>query len=122
MLPLCELLDDLLRERPSLRRQRDHALRALVGVDGLEGRRDDVDAKHHPGAASVRLVVDLRVCERRRVAVAEQAQVQLVAEHGRNGPLLRQPREGVRDQGEDVELQRKPPLSVAGRGPVHRRY
>ena len=76
-------------------------------VRGVEGRGDDVHAQDHPCAAAVRLVVHLRARKRGRVAIAEQAQVQLVAEHGRNGPLLRQPREGVRNQGEDVELQRR---------------
>ena len=102
---LRELLHDRLRELPSLRRQRDHAVLGHAAVDGVERGRDDVDAQHHPRAAAVRLVVDLAGAQRRRVAIAEQAQVELVAEDGRDGPLLGEPREGVRDRCEDVELQ-----------------
>ena len=50
---------------------------AGVAVDGLERGADDVDAQHHPGAAAVRLVVDLAAGERRVVAVVEEAQVEL---------------------------------------------
>ena len=103
----CELLDHVLRQLPALRRQRDDSMSGRVAVGRLERGRNDIDAEHHPGSAAVGLVVDLRSGERCVVAVAEQAQVQLVAEHGRNGPLLRQPRKGLRDQGEDVELQRR---------------
>src|SRR5262249_42834809 len=42
------------------------------------------------------------------VAVVEQVQVELVAEHGRDGTLLREPGERVRDESEDVELQGRP--------------
>ena len=85
------------------------AIDAVVGhaaVDGVERGRDDVDAQHHPRPAAVRRVVDLAVRERRRVAVAEEAQVELRAEHGRQRALLGQPAEGVRNQGEDVDLHR----------------
>ena len=102
-----ELFDHGLRQLTTLRRQRDDPMRRRACVSGLEGGRDDVDSKHHPGAAAVRLVVDLRACERRVVAIAEQAQVQLAAEHSCKGALLRQPRKGLRDQGENVELQRR---------------
>ena len=98
-----ELLDDGLRQRPALRRQGDDALRGLLAVDRVERRRDDVDAQHHPGAAAVRLVVHLAGAERRRVAVVEEPQLELGAEHGRERPLLGHPRERVRNLGEDVE-------------------
>ena len=48
-----------------------------------------------PGAAAVRLVVDLAGGERRVVAVVEEPQVELVAEHGRNRTLLGEPGERV---------------------------
>ena len=103
-----ELLDHRLRQLPPLRRQRNHAVRGRSGVHGIERRGDDVDAQHHARAASVRVIVDLAAGERRVVAVAEQAQLELAAEYGGHGPLLRQPRERVRNQSEDVELQRRP--------------
>ena len=76
-----------------------------AAVRGVERRRDDVDAQHHPGAAAVRLVVDLAGAERRRVAVVEEAQLELAAEHARERLLLGEPGEGVGNEGEDVELQ-----------------
>ena len=63
-----------------------------------------VDAEDHPRSATVRLVVDLPRPERCRVAVVEQAQVEPGPEHGRDRPLLGQPRKGVRHKGEDVDL------------------
>ena len=100
---LGELLDDRLRQRPPLRRQRDHALRPLVAVHRLERSGDDVDAQHHARAAAVRLVVDLAGAKRRRVAVVEETQLELRAEHARDRPLLGEPGEGVRDECEDVD-------------------
>ena len=44
------------------------------------------------------------VSQRRRVAVREEAQVELAAEHRRDRALLGQPGERVRDEREDVEL------------------
>jgi hypothetical protein len=73
-------------------------------VDRIQRGRDHVDAEHHAGAAAVGVVVDLTVAERRRVAVREQSQVELSAEDRRDRTLLRQPREGVRHEREDVEL------------------
>src|SRR4029453_5214256 len=64
-----------------------------------------VHAKHHPGAASVGLVVDLAGGEGRVVPVVEEPKVELVSEHGRNRPLLREPGERMREESEDVELQ-----------------
>ena len=52
------------------------------------------------------LVVDLAGPERRRVAVAEEAQLELGAEHGSERPLLGEPGERVREEREDVELHR----------------
>jgi hypothetical protein len=40
------------------------------------------------------------------VAVVEEAQIELGAEHGGDRALLGLPREGVRKQGEDVDLHR----------------
>ena len=84
-----ELLDHPLVERPSLRRQRDHPAPGLAAVRGVERRGDDVDAEDHAGAAAVRLVVDLAAAKRRRVAVGEQAQVELTAENGRRRVAVR---------------------------------
>ena len=111
---LRELLDDLLRQRPATRRERDHAVLGHAAVHRVERRRDDVDAQHHPGAAAVRLVVDLARAERRRVAVAEQPELELVAEHARERLLLREPREGVRDESEDVDAHRRVRLFRSG--------
>ena len=91
-------------ELAALRRKRDDSMLGDAAVGGFERGGDDVDAQHHPRAAAVGLVVDLPGAERRRVAVAEEAQVELAAEDGRDGALLGQPREGVRNQCEDVDL------------------
>ena len=72
---------------------------ALAAVGGLERGGDDVDAQDHPRAAAVRLVVDLAGAERRRVAVVEEAQLELAAEDVRDRPLLGQPGIGVRERG-----------------------
>ena len=76
-----------------------------AAVNGIERGRDHVHAQHHPGAAAVGLIVDLARPERRVVAVAEQAEVELVAEHGSDRTLLSEPGERVWDESEDVELQ-----------------
>ena len=94
-----ELLDERLVELPPLRRERDHPRRALVAVDGVERRRDDVDAQHHPRATAVRRVVDLPGAQRRRVPVVEEAELELGAENRRERLLLGQPAEGVREPG-----------------------
>ena len=54
-----ELLDELLVELPTLRRERDDAMLGYAAVHRIERRGDDVDAQHHAGAAAVRVVVDL---------------------------------------------------------------
>ena len=100
-----KLLDDRLVQLAPLRRQGDHAMVGHAAVDGVKSRRDHVDAQHHSGAAAVGLVVDLARPERRVVAVAEQAQVELVAEHGSDRTLLSEPGERMWDESEDVELQ-----------------
>ena len=76
-----ELLDDRLRQLAPLRRQGDDAMRRSRAVRRVEGGRDDVDAQHHPGTAAVRLVVDLPRAQRGRIAVVEEAQLELCAEH-----------------------------------------
>src|SRR5204862_6285895 len=100
--PRGEVLDDRLRQRPSLRRERDHRPRRLAAVYGLQRGGDDVHAEYHPRPAAVRLVVDLPRPQRRRVAVVEETQLELSAEDARERPLLGQPGVGVRDKGEDV--------------------
>src|SRR3954467_2671202 len=100
---LGELLDDRLRERAPLRRQRDHPLRPVLAIHGRERSGHDVDAKDHARAAAVRLVVDLPGAKRRRVAVVEEPQLELCPEDARDRPLLGEPREGVRDKCEDVD-------------------
>src|SRR4029079_18556455 len=64
----------------------------------------DLDAAPHARAAPVGLVVHLAAAERREVAVVPEAQVELSSEHGRDGPLLRHPGEGMRERCEDVDL------------------
>ena len=95
----------------------------VAAVDGVERGRDHVHAQHHPRAAAVGLVVDLAVGERRVVAVVEQAQLELVAEHGSDRPLLREPGERVRKESEDVELHRngaREAVRLAGVGEASR--
>ncbi len=94
-----ELLDDRLRQLPALRGQRDDPVAGLAAVGGVERSRDDVDAEHHAGAAPVRLVVDLAGAERRRVAVVEEAELELRPEHARKRLLLGEPGEGMRERG-----------------------
>ena len=68
-------------------------------VGSIERRGDDVDAQHHPCPAAVRLVVHLSPAERRRVAVVEEAQLELGAEDVRDGHLLGEPGIGVWERG-----------------------
>ena len=98
-----ELLDELLVELPSLRRERDDAVVRRAAVDGVERGGDDVDAQHHPRPAAVRVVVDLARAQRSRVAVVEDAQLELGAEHRRQRTALANPGERVGDEREDVE-------------------
>ena len=93
--------------RRPVRRQRHDPRRQRVAVDAVERGRDHVDAQHHAGAAAVRLVVDLSAAERREVAVVEEPKVELGPEHGRTGRPLRQPGEGRRNEGEDIEAHRR---------------
>ena len=72
-------------------------------VDGVERGGDHVHAQHHPGAAPVRLVVHLAGGQRGRVAVVEDAEVELRAENGRDRTSPPEPLEGVRNEREDVE-------------------
>ena len=102
-----QLFDERLVELAALRRERDHASRGCLAVDGLERRRDDVDPQHHPGAAAVRRVVDLAGTQRRRVAVVEEPELELGAEDGGDRLLLGQPAERVWHLGEDVETHRR---------------
>ena len=110
-----ELLDHRLRQLPPLRRQRDHALLGRAAVDGVERGRDDVDPQHHARAAAVRLVVHLAGAQRRRVAVVEEAQLELGAEHRGERPLLGHPRERVRNLGEDVEAHSRAGYSASAK-------
>ena len=110
-----ELLDDGLGQRPTLGRQRDHALVGRAAVDRVERGRDDVDAQHHPGAAAVGLVVDLAAAQRRRVAVVEEPELELGPENGRERPLFGHPCERMRNLGEDVETHSRSRLLVVAR-------
>ena len=99
-----ELLDELLVELASLRRQRDHPRRPGAGaVDRLERGVDDIDAEHHAGAATVRLVVYLPGPERREVPVAEQVQLELRPQDGGERPPLGHPGERLGYEREDVD-------------------
>ena len=99
-----ELFDDVLRQLPALRCQRNDALVGHAVVHRVERSRDDVDPQHHAGAAAVGLVVDLRSAQRCAVTVREEPQIELGPEHGGHRPLLRQPGEGMRNESEDIEL------------------
>ena len=67
-----ELLDHRLGQLPALRTERDHGVVHGPAVNSVERGGDDVDAQHHAGTASVRLVVDLAVPERRVIAIGEE--------------------------------------------------
>jgi hypothetical protein len=54
-----KLLDHFLRQLPALRRQCHDAMSGRAPVGRFQRGRDDVDTKHHSGAAAVGLVVDL---------------------------------------------------------------
>ena len=99
-----ELLDEGLGELPAFRRQRNDAVLRDTPVDRVERRRDDVDAQHHAGARRRRARRRPAGHERRVVAVGVQPQVELAAENRRDGALLGQPGERVRDEREDIEL------------------
>ena len=101
---LRELFHDLLRQLPALRGQRDDPVVGHGAVGRVESSRDDVDPEQHPRAAAVRLVVHLPGTERRRVAVGEQPEVELGTEHRGDGALFGEPREGVGNEGEYVQL------------------
>ncbi len=58
------------------------------------------------------LVVHLALLERCRVAVAEQAKVELGAEDGSERPLLGEPGERVRDEREDIDAQSRRRLAT----------
>ena len=109
-----EAFDNLLVERPPLRRQHDDPVVGLAAVDGVERRGGHVHPQHHPRATAVRLVVDLTGAKRCEVPVVEQPQLELSAEHGGERTLLREPCEGVWNEGEDVELHSGKVLVVAG--------
>ena len=107
-----ELLDQRLIELAALRRQSDHPVIGTLSVGRVERRRDDVDPQHHARAAPVRVVVHLTLVERCRVAVAEQAKVELGPEDGRKGPLLGEPGERVGDEREDIDAQSRRRLAT----------
>ena len=112
MLLFRQLFDDLLRQRASLRRERRDPRGQRAAVGGVEGRRDDVDPQHHARAAPVRVVVHLPLFERCRVAVAEQAKIELSPEDGSEWPLLGEPGERVRDEREDIDAQSRRRLAT----------
>ena len=98
-----ELLHELLVELPPLGRERDDPVTGRAAVDRLESSRDDVHAQHHSRTTAVRVVVHLARAQGRGVAVVEDAQVELGAEHRSHGTALPEPGERTRDQREDVE-------------------
>ena len=98
-----ELFDELLVELPSLRRERDDAVVRRTAVHSVERGRDDVHPKHHPRPASVRVVVHLSGAQRGRVAVVEDAELELVPEHRRQRTSLANPVERGRNEREDVD-------------------
>ena len=57
-------------------------------------------------------VVNLALPERRRVAVVDQAQVELRPEDGRKRALLGEPGERVRDEREDIDAQSRRRLAT----------
>ncbi len=83
-----------------------------TAVYRVQRRGHDVDAKHHAGPAAVRLVVHLTRAERCRVAVVEDPEIELGAEHGRDRPALANPVESGRNEREDVEAHRQSRLPV----------
>ena len=117
---LGKLLHQLLIELASLRRQRDHPVAGSPAVDRVESGRDDVDPENHPRAAAVRLVVDLASRERRRVAVAEQAELELGTEHGSDRTLLGEPGERVWDEREDIDAQGGRRLAIGCESRLHK--
>jgi hypothetical protein len=76
-----------------------------LAVGRFERGRDDVDAQDHACAAAVRVIVDLAVPERRRVAVVEQPELELGAEDRGERPLLGEPGERMRKEREDIDSQ-----------------
>ena len=115
MLLVGQLLDDLLRQLPALRAESHDAVVGDAAVDGVERGGDYVDAQDHAGTAAVRLVVDLAGAERRRIAVVEKPQVELGTQHRRERTLLGHPREGVRDEREDVDPHSANPCATTTR-------
>ena len=107
-----EVFDQLLVEPASLGGQGDHPVFSVLVVRRFECGCDHVDAQHHARAAAVRVVVDLAVPERRRVAVVEQPQVELGPENGSEGPLLGEPGERVREEREDIDAQSRRRLAI----------
>src|SRR5207247_10704864 len=63
----------------------------------------------------VRVVIAPGPAQRRRVAVGEEPQLELRAEHGRDGTLLGEPCERVWREGEDVELHGRKAIQGSGR-------
>ena len=100
-----ELFDQLLIQLASLGRQGDHPVAGRPVVGCVERGGDDVDPQDHARAAAVGLVVHLTGLERRRVAVVEQAELELRAEHGRERALLGEPAKRMWDEREDIDTQ-----------------
>jgi hypothetical protein len=107
-----KFLDQLLVELATLRRQGDHPVLGAISIRRIERGCDDVDPQHHARSAAVRLVVHLALPERRRVAVVDQAQVELRTEDGRERTLLGEPGERVREEREDIDAQSRRRLAI----------
>ena len=101
--PRRTVLDEILVELRTLRREGYDAMRRNPAVDGVECRCDDVHPQHHSRPAAVRVVVHLARGERRRVAVVEHAEIELGAENSSEWTPLPHPRERVGNEREDVE-------------------
>ena len=95
--PLGRQLDDA----PSLAHRR-----AVDPIHRLERGGHHVDAQDHAGAAAIRRVVDLQVLERRVVAVVPHRDVRAELSGASHVDLARVPREGGREQREDIEFAR----------------
>ena len=98
-----KLLDERLVELAAAGAERDDPVLERAAVRGVKRGRDDVDPQHHSRPAAVGLVVDLPCTERRRLAIVEHPQLELVAEDGGDRAPLPQPLKSVGYEREDVD-------------------
>ena len=95
--PACVLSSKRARGRPVVRLDRDLDRGAELTVRASELPPAETDAYYAFELVGL-------AAEGAEVAVVEEPQLELVAEDRCERTLLRQPREGVGNQGEDVEL------------------